>query len=141
MCTVLKSCARSWLGSRLCLLAAILHLLATFCPASLHRPDRAVTEAVSPAQWNGQPAVRPEINAMPDKLSRALAVTPYLFGGEHGVMTDPTGLVHMRARYYHPGLRRFVNPDPIGFAGGMNWYGYAAGSPVMMVDPSGLKAR
>lgn len=93
----------------------------------MHRPDWAVTEAV-----------RPEINAMPDKLSRALAVTPYLFGGGHGVMTDPTGLVHMRARYYHPGLRRFVNPDPIGFAGGMNWYGYAAGSPVMMVDPSGL---
>jgi len=44
----------------------------------------------------------------------------------------------MRARYYHPGLRRFVNPDPIGFEGGSNWYGYAGGNPLMANDPSGL---
>lgn len=128
---VRSSSQREWRSGWLCLWLAIWHLLTPLCPASMHRPDWAVTGAVTEA-------VRPEINAMPDQLNRALAVTPYLFGGRHGVMTDPTGLVHMRARYYHPGLRRFVNPDPIGFAGGMNWYGYAAGSPVMMVDPTGL---
>jgi hypothetical protein len=31
-----------------------------------------------------------------------------------------------------------VNPDPIGFDGGMNWYAYAGGNPVNFVDPSGL---
>ena len=97
----------------------------------------AVTEAVSPTQRDGKPAARPGLNQVADKLLRALSVTPYLYCGEHGVMTDRTGLIHMRARYYHPGLRRFVNPDPIGFAGGMNWYGYAGGSPVVAVDPSG----
>ena len=31
----------------------------------------------------------------------------------------------------------FINADPIGFAGGMNWYQYAAGNPIMYGDPSG----
>ena len=31
----------------------------------------------------------------------------------------------------------FINADPIGFAGGMNWYAYANGNPIMYVDPSG----
>ena len=31
----------------------------------------------------------------------------------------------------------FINADPIGFAGGMNWYAYAGGNPVMFVDPNG----
>ena len=51
-------------------------------------------------------------------------------------MTDI--ILHMRARYYSPELRRFINADPIGFAGGMNWYQYANNSPLMYVDPSGL---
>jgi hypothetical protein len=43
----------------------------------------------------------------------------------------------MRARYYHPGIRRFLNADPIRFDGGMNWFAYANGDPVMNMDPSG----
>ena len=35
------------------------------------------------------------------------------------------------------GRRNFLNADPIGFAGGMNWYGYANGNPVMFNDPTG----
>lgn len=73
-------------------------------------------------------------------LARALLITPYLYSGAHGVQTDPTGLIHMRARYYHPGIRRFINQDPIGFGGGMNWYAYADGNPLMNPDPSGLYA-
>ncbi len=101
----------------------------------------AVVHAESPTQRTGAAPVRPEINTMPDKLARALAVTPYLFSGQQGVLTDPNGLLYMRARYYHPGLRRFVNPDPIGFEGGSNWYGYAGGNPLMANDPSGLANR
>ncbi len=44
----------------------------------------------------------------------------------------------MRARYYHPGIRRFINQDPIGFDGGLNWYAYAEGNPVSALDPFGL---
>ena len=40
--------------------------------------------------------------------------TPFLFHGRTGVMSDGNGLYHMRNRYYHPELRRFLNPDPRG---------------------------
>lgn len=63
--------------------------------------------------------------------------TPFLFNGRYGVMSDVNGLYHMRARYYNPYLRRFINADPIGFEGGMNWYAYADGNPISMIDPSG----
>ena len=63
--------------------------------------------------------------------------TPFLYNGRYGVMTDANGLIHMRARYYNPLIRRFINADPIGFDGGLNWYAYAEGNPVMYVDPSG----
>jgi hypothetical protein len=53
-------------------------------------------------------------------------------------MTDPNGLLYMRARYYNPYLCRFINPDPMGFAGGLNWYCYADGNPISNVDPFGL---
>lgn len=43
----------------------------------------------------------------------------------------------MRARFYNSGLRRFLNGDPIGFNGGMNWYGYAGADPVRYGDPFG----
>jgi RHS repeat-associated protein len=66
--------------------------------------------------------------------------TPFLFGGEAGVETDANGLYYMHARYYNPHLRRFINADPAGLAGGMNFYAYADGDPISMIDPSGLVA-
>lgn len=66
--------------------------------------------------------------------------TPFLFVGTLGVMTDPNGLHYMRARYYNPRIGRFLNADPIGFGGGMNWYAYAAGNPLSKIDPLGLDA-
>ena len=64
-----------------------------------------------------------------------------LLGGRYGVQTDPNGLLYMRARYYNPYICRFINPDPIGFAGGLNWYVYADGNPVNYLDPFGLCAE
>lgn len=40
-------------------------------------------------------------------------------------------------RFYSPELGRFINQDPIGLAGGLNWFAYANGNPISMVDPSG----
>jgi len=45
-----------------------------------------------------------------------------------------------RARYYNPYLCRFLNPDPTGFSGGINFYAYANGNPVSYIDPFGLGA-
>ena len=64
--------------------------------------------------------------------------TPFLFNGNYGVMIDPNGLLYMRARYYSPYLCRFLNPDPLSFSGGMNFYAYVNGNPVSLVDPFGL---
>jgi RHS repeat-associated protein len=66
--------------------------------------------------------------------------TPFLYNGRYGVMTDSNGLLYMRARYYNPYLCRFLNPDPAGFAGGLNFYCYADGNPISLIDPFGLWA-
>jgi RHS repeat-associated protein len=66
--------------------------------------------------------------------------TPFLLNGRYGVMTDPNGLLNMRARYYSPFICRFINPDPSGFSGGLNFYTYANGNPVSYLDPFGLDA-
>ncbi len=48
------------------------------------------------------------------------------------------GLAHYKARAYAAGLGRFMQPDPVGFGGGMNVYAYAGGDPVNATDPTGL---
>ena len=64
--------------------------------------------------------------------------TPFCFNGKWGVMTEPTGLLSMQARFYSPVLRRFLNEDPSGFEGGINLYAYANGDPIDLIDPFGL---
>ena len=72
------------------------------------------------------------------------AKTPFLYNGRDGVMyEDDTGLYYMRARYYSPVLRRFVNADKvhgdITNALTLNRYSYVNGNPAVNVDPEGLK--
>lgn len=55
-----------------------------------------------------------------------------------GREVDGTGLMYYRARYYDAVLKRFVSEDPIGLAGGGNFYGYVGGNPVSRTDPMGL---
>ena len=49
------------------------------------------------------------------------------------------GAYHYKARAYHPGLGRFMQTDPIGYAAGANLYAYVMGDPVNLVDPMGLR--
>ena len=59
--------------------------------------------------------------------------------GYDGYRYDPeTGLYHTGARYYDPRLGRFLQPDPIGQAGGVNLYAYVGNDPLNGTDPSGL---
>lgn len=59
-------------------------------------------------------------------------------GGLLNEQVDASGLMYRRNRYYDPQTGRFTQEDPIGIAGGLNVYGYAAGDPVSYSDPYGL---
>jgi RHS repeat-associated protein len=59
-----------------------------------------------------------------------------LIGGHR----DPGGAMYMRNRYYDPATGQFTQTDPIGIAGGLNTYGFAAGDPVGNWDPFGTCA-
>ena len=70
--------------------------------------------------------------------------TPFLYNGRDGVMyEEDTGLIYMRARYYSPELRRFINADKvhgdITNALTLNRYAFVNGNPAVNVDPLGLK--
>ncbi|GAB6044258.1 RHS repeat domain-containing protein [Endothiovibrio diazotrophicus] len=58
--------------------------------------------------------------------------------GYTGREDDGTGLYYYRARYYDPGLKRFISSDPIGLLGGVNSYAYVSGNPISRIDPLGL---
>jgi RHS repeat-associated protein len=64
---------------------------------------------------------------------------PFGFGGQAGYTTDrSTGLVLLGQRYYDPGQGRFLTRDPLGYAGGINLYGYVGNNPLNSLDPLGL---
>lgn len=67
------------------------------------------------------------------------------YNGRDGVVTDKNGLLYMRARYYSPDMRRFINadiiPGEISNAITLNRFAYANGNPVSSVDPFGLSAE
>jgi RHS repeat-associated protein len=63
---------------------------------------------------------------------------PFKFVGQFGVMREGNGLDFMRNRWYDPTKGRFTQADPIGLAGGANFYAYVGNNPMDLVDPSGL---
>jgi len=69
---------------------------------------------------------------------------PFRYVGQFGVMVEDNGLNYMRARYYSPGLGRFISKDPLtgtpGDSQSLNRYAYGLNNPVRFVDVSGLSA-
>jgi RHS repeat-associated protein len=61
--------------------------------------------------------------------------TPLRFQGQY--YDEESGLHYNRHRYYQPSTGRFLTPDPIKLAGGLNNYQYVP-NPVNWVDPLGL---
>ncbi len=68
------------------------------------------------------------------------ASDPYAgYGGLHGYYTDwETGLQLCGLRYYDSAAGRWLNRDPISYAGGVNVYEYCGNGPVGMSDASGM---
>jgi len=89
---------------------------------------RSVVNNSSGVEWSGSPD--PFGNYFGEAGTRQ---TPYGFTGEY---TDPiTGMVHLRARDYHPALGVFPALDPLET---FNRYSYVQGNPINRSDPSGM---
>jgi RHS repeat-associated protein len=69
------------------------------------------------------------------------ASTPYGFTSE---WTDVTGMVFLRARYYEPGVGRFITRDvwPVDYTKplSLNGWLYVFANPVKLIDPTGYWA-
>lgn len=75
-----------------------------------------------------------------DSLYVARAATAignvYAFTGRR--LDSESGLYFYRKRYYHAGLGRFMQNDPLEYIDGMNMYEYVKSSPTHWTDPLGL---
>jgi len=78
-------------------------------------------------------------------LKGEASVTPFLFNGKYGVMTEGNGLYYMRARFYSPEMKRFVNMDVllgnVSEGQTLNRFAFVTGRPVSLVDPFGLSGK
>lgn len=68
-------------------------------------------------------------------VNSLMTKTAYRFSGKEKDVE--TGLYYFGARYYAPGLGRWVSPDPIGTGDGPNVYCYVNCNPISFRDPDG----
>jgi RHS repeat-associated protein len=80
----------------------------------------------------GRPAIR---DANGTEIAASAFANPYLFTGR--AYDAETGLYYYRARYYDYATGRFLQPDPTGYASGLNLYTYCSNNPAVFVDPDG----
>jgi RHS repeat-associated protein len=113
------------------------------------RPDALLGERASWAYFVNDPAGTPD-DLITDSgevcgtLDRAAwgattatgrATTPIRFQGQQE--DAETGLFYNRFRYYDAEAGRYISPDPIGLAGGLQLFAYVP-SPLGWIDPLGL---
>ena len=85
--------------------------------------------------YDYDPFGAPEEAAPEGNSGYDLAQNPFQYAGEY---RDPVwGGYYLRARWYDPALPSFISRDPVQ---NINRYAYAAGNPVMHVDPGGKDA-
>ena len=71
----------------------------------------------------------------PNGEPQAWAGARFRYTGQ--IVLPEMNLYDYKARFYDPNLGRFLQPDPIGYADGPDWYLYAHDDPVNGSDPTG----
>jgi RHS repeat-associated protein len=105
---------------------------------------RAVVDAVNRVQWRWDFASPFGDTVADETLSLQNGITllyqrlrmDLRFPGQQ--YDVETGLHYNYFRDYEPGTGRYLQPDPIGLAGGINLYQYVGGNALRYVDPYGL---
>lgn len=64
-------------------------------------------------------------------------LNPFIFSTKY--YDWETGLYYYGHRYYNPSTGRWLSPDPLGEAGGVNLYGFVGNDPVNFYDKDGQK--
>ncbi len=88
------------------------------------------------ARTNNSGAVTQRYEYGPYGESAALSGTSFGYTGQR--YDAESGLYNYKARYYSPVIGRFLQPDVIGYADGLNLYRYVRNQPVNFVDTLGL---
>jgi len=106
---------------------------------SYHFDYRGSTVALSDA--SGQVIEKFQYSPYGSLMYGDASKTPFLFNGMYGVMTDANNLYYMRARFYSPEIKRFINQDILlgdVFGGqSLNRFGYTENNPINRIDPEG----
>ena len=82
--------------------------------------------------------IRSQVHSPVKKNSVGLENRIRIFAGQY--FDAETGLHYNWHRYYDPETGRYLRPDPIGLAGGINLFAYGNCNPLNLVDFKGLDA-
>ncbi|OPA83897.1 type IV secretion protein Rhs [Pseudomonas fluorescens] len=93
-------------------------------PQELSAPDGEIV-------WSAHYRAYGQIN----RLDKSKIDNPLRFQGQY--FDQESGLHYNRHRYYNPDIGRYLTPDPVKLAGGINAYQYVP-NPTGWVDPLGL---
>jgi RHS repeat-associated protein len=100
---------------------------------------RVATNEANVVVWRNLPISEPFGMALPEEDPDGdgqPTIINLRFPGQY--FDRETQLHYNYYRDYDPGTGRYVQPDLIGLAGGLNLYTYVLGNPVWYTDPSGL---
>jgi RHS repeat-associated protein len=93
-----------------------------------------MTDSTGTVVWEGDYKPFGEAGVHP----ASAVVNNFRFAGQY--YDEETGLHYNYHRYYDPKTGRYLTPDPIGLAGGINPYVYTENNPINLIDPEGLIA-